>query len=32
LKATGGLLTIFVAMVLLSLLRTSWKKRTAKAS
>jgi uncharacterized membrane protein len=32
LKATGGLLTIFIAMVLLSLLRTSWKKRTAKAA
>jgi uncharacterized membrane protein len=32
LKATAGLLTIFVAMVVLSLLRTSWKKRTAKAS
>jgi uncharacterized membrane protein len=31
LKATAGLLTIFVAMVLLSLLRTSWKKRTARA-
>ncbi|HVH70942.1 MAG TPA: hypothetical protein VNB49_07525, partial [Candidatus Dormibacteraeota bacterium] len=32
LKATGGLLTIFVAMVLLSLARTTWKKRKAKAS
>jgi uncharacterized membrane protein len=32
LKASGGLLTIFLAMVALSLLRTSWKKRTAKAS
>jgi uncharacterized membrane protein len=32
LKATAGLLTIFLAMLVLSLLRTSWKKRTAKAS
>jgi uncharacterized membrane protein len=31
-KATGGLLIIFVAMVALSLLRTRWKKRRAKAS
>jgi len=30
LKATAGLLTIFVAMVLLSLARTSWKKRKLK--
>jgi hypothetical protein len=32
LKATGGLLIIFVAMVVLSLLRTSWKNRTVRAS
>jgi uncharacterized membrane protein len=32
LKATLGLLTIFVAMLALSLIRTSWKKRTVKAS
>jgi len=32
LKATAGLLTIFLAMLALSLLRTSWKKRSAKAS
>jgi uncharacterized membrane protein len=32
LKATLGLLTIFLAMVALSLIRTSWKKRTAKVS
>jgi uncharacterized membrane protein len=32
LKATLGLLTIFLAMVVLSLLRTSWKKRTVTAS
>jgi uncharacterized membrane protein len=32
LKASGGLLTIFLAMLALSLLRTSWKKRSAKAS
>jgi uncharacterized membrane protein len=32
LKATLGLLTIFLAMLALSLLRTSWKKRTVKAS
>src|ERR1700686_2685961 len=32
LKATGGLLIIFVAMVALSLLRTRWKKRHTKAS
>jgi uncharacterized membrane protein len=32
LKATGGLIVIFVAMVALSLLRTSWKKRAVKAS
>ena len=32
LKATGGLLVIFIAMVLLSLARTNWKKWRAKAS
>jgi len=32
LKATAGLLTIFLAMVLLSLARTTWKKRRLKAS
>jgi uncharacterized membrane protein len=32
LKATGGLLIIFVAMVVLSLLRTSWKNRIVRAS
>ena len=32
LKATAGLLTIFLAMVLLSLARTTWKKRKLKAS
>ena len=32
LKATAGLLTIFLAMLLLSLARTSWKKRRLKAS
>jgi hypothetical protein len=32
LKATGGLIIIFVAMVVLSLLRTSWKSRTVRAS
>ncbi|PYT98473.1 MAG: hypothetical protein DMG38_15705 [Acidobacteria bacterium] len=32
LKATAGLFTIFLAMVLLSLARTTWKKRKAKAS
>jgi uncharacterized membrane protein len=32
LKATLGLLTIFLAMLALSLIRTSWKKRTVKAS
>jgi uncharacterized membrane protein len=32
LKATGGLITIFTAMVLLSLARTNWKKWRAKAS
>jgi uncharacterized membrane protein len=32
LKATGGLLVIFLAMLALSLLRTSWKKRAVKAS
>jgi uncharacterized membrane protein len=32
LKATGGLLIIFVAMVALSLLRTKWKKQRAKVS
>jgi len=31
-KATAGLLTIFLAMLLLSLARTSWKKRKPKAS
>jgi len=31
LKATAGLLVIFLAMVALSLLRTRWKKRKAKA-
>jgi uncharacterized membrane protein len=31
-KATAGLVTIFLAMVALSLLRTSWKKRTVRAS
>lgn len=30
-KATAGLLTIFLAMVVLSLFRTGWKKRKAKA-
>jgi uncharacterized membrane protein len=29
-KATAGLLTIFLAMVVLSVLRTRWKKRPAK--
>jgi len=32
LKATAGLFTIFLAMVLLSLAKTTWKKRKAKAS
>jgi uncharacterized membrane protein len=32
LKATAGLITIFLAMVALSLLRTWWKKRTVKVS
>jgi uncharacterized membrane protein len=32
LKATAGLITIFLAMVGLSLLRTTWKKRKARAS
>ena len=32
LKATAGLLTVFLAMVLLSLARTTWKKRKLKAS
>jgi uncharacterized membrane protein len=32
LKATAGLLTIFLAMVLLSLARTTWKKRKLRAS
>jgi uncharacterized membrane protein len=32
LKATLGLFTIFLAMLALSLLRTSWKKRSVKAS
>jgi uncharacterized membrane protein len=31
-KATAGLVTIFLAMVALSLLRTSWEKRTVSAS
>ena len=31
-EATGGLLVIFLAMVALSLLRTSWKKRKVRAS
>jgi hypothetical protein len=32
LKATAGLLTIFLAMVILSVARTSWKKRKPKVS
>ena len=32
LKATGGLIVIFLAMLALSLLRTSWRKRTVNAS
>ena len=32
LKASLGLLTIFLAMLALSLIRTSWKKRTVSAS
>jgi uncharacterized membrane protein len=32
LKATAGLLTIFLAMLLLSVARTTWKKRKLKAS
>jgi uncharacterized membrane protein len=32
LKATAGLLTIFLAMLGLSLIRTSWKKRPVRAS
>jgi len=32
LKATGGLITIFLAMLILSLIRTNWKKWRAKAS
>jgi len=32
LKATGGLVTIFLAMLLLSVGRTQWKKRNLKAS
>jgi len=32
LKATAGLLTIFLAMVALSVARTTWKKRRLKAS
>jgi len=32
LKATVGLIVIFLAMVALSLLRTSWKKRSVRAS
>jgi hypothetical protein len=31
LQATTGLIIIFLAMLLLSLLRTSWKNRRAKA-
>ena len=31
LKATAGLVTIFLGMLILSLARTSWKKRKAKA-
>jgi len=31
-KATAGLLAIFLAMLALSLARTSWKKRRAKVS
>jgi uncharacterized membrane protein len=32
LKATAGLVTIFLAMVVLSMVRTTWKKRRAKVS
>jgi uncharacterized membrane protein len=32
LKTTGGLITIFLAMLILSLIRTNWKKWRAKAS
>jgi uncharacterized membrane protein len=32
LKATAGLLTIFLAMLALSLIRTSWKKRKVRAA
>ncbi len=32
LKATGGLITIFLAMLALSVVRTSWKKRKVKVS
>lgn len=32
LKATGGLIAIFLAMLILSLIRTNWKKWRAKAS
>ena len=32
LKATGGLIVIFLAMLALSLLRTSWKKRAVSVS
>lgn len=32
LKATAGLITIFLAMLVLSVARTSWKKRRLKAS
>jgi uncharacterized membrane protein len=32
LKATAGLLTIFLAMLLLSIARTTWKKRKLKAA
>jgi len=32
LKATGGLLVIFLAMLILSLVRTNWRKWRAKAS
>jgi len=31
-KATGGLITIFLAMLILSLIRTNWKQWWAKAS
>ena len=32
LRTTGGLITIFLAMLILSLIRTNWKKWRAKAS